>query len=314
VNLLPEQIVFRKKDIVTASNDMNRFSIKDIENLTGIRAHTIRIWEQRYGILQPKRTATNIRYYDALDLKLALRIALLNNYGYKISRIHQMTEMDMSSLIQKINDNEFKLQILVNDLLDLMLNMEIDKFEEQVNSYIKKFGIEQAVEQLLFQFLEKIGILWMTDRIYPAQEHLVCNVIYRKLALGIEHLPAKANDASPKVLLFLPEGEVHDIGLLYVNYMLLKYGKNPIYLGPNTPLDDVKIVCEQKAPEYLYLHLTSVAHEFDAPKYFQKLHAICPSSKILVSGGMLKHSRHAILPNMQYLSTLEEAKKVLMSL
>lgn len=293
---------------------MNRFSIKDIENLTGIRAHTIRIWEQRYGILQPKRTATNIRYYDALDLKLALRIALLNNYGYKISRIHQMTEMDMSNLIQKINDNEFKLQLLVNDLLDLMLNMQIDKFEEQVNSYIKKFGIEQTVEQLLFQFLEKIGIMWMTDRIFPAQEHLVCNVIYRKIALGIENLPAKTDNASPKVLLFLPEGEVHDIGLLYVNYMLRKYGKNPIYLGPNTPLDDVKVVCEQKAPEYLYLHLTSVANEFDASKYFQKLYAICSSSKILVSGGMLKHSRHAILPNMQYLSTLEEAKKVLMSL
>jgi DNA-binding transcriptional MerR regulator/methylmalonyl-CoA mutase cobalamin-binding subunit len=314
VNLLLTIVVVREKDTVAATGDMNRFSIKDIENLTGIRAHTIRIWEQRYGILQPKRTPTNIRYYDALDLKLALRIALLNNYGYKISRIHQMTDQDMNALIQKINDNEFKLQMLVNDLLDLMLSMQIDKFEEQVNNYIKKHGIEQAVEQLLFQFLEKIGIMWMTDRIYPAQEHLVCNVIYRKLALGIENLPPKKEGAGPGVLLFLPEGEVHDVGLLYVNYILRKYGKDPIYLGPNTPLDDVRVVCEQKAPEYLYLHLTSVAHEFDAPKYFQKLHAICPSSKILVSGGMLKHARHAVLPNMRYLANLEEAKSVLTAL
>ncbi|RYD55078.1 MAG: MerR family transcriptional regulator [Sphingobacteriales bacterium] len=292
---------------------MNRFSIKDIENLTGIRAHTIRIWEQRYGILQPKRTATNIRYYDALDLKLALRIALLNSYGYKISRIHQMTDGDMNALIQKINDNEFKLQMLVNELLDLMLTMQIDEFEERVNDYIKQHGIEHTVEQLLFQFLEKIGIMWMTDRIYPAQEHLVCNVIYRKLALGIEHLPKKSPDAGPQVVLFLPEGEVHDIGLMYVNFILRKYGKSPIYLGPNTPLEDVRVVCEQKNPEYLYLHLTSVAHEFDAPKYFQKLHAICPGSKILVSGGLLKHSKHAVLPNMRYLSNLQEAKSVLIS-
>eukprot|EP01136_Pigoraptor_vietnamica_P033656 Opistho-1_new@96735 len=209
---------------------MNKFSIKDIENLTGIKAHTIRIWEQRYGILQPKRTPTNIRYYDALDLKLALRISLLNNYGYKISRIHEMSEEDMNSLIQKINDKDFKLQLLVNELLEATLAMNIDKFEKLVNEYMHKYGIEQTIEQLVFNFLEKIGIMWMTDRLFPAQEHMVSNVVYRKLAVAIEGLPPKDAGATPSVLLFLPEGEIHDIGLMYVNYLLHKYGKNPIYL------------------------------------------------------------------------------------
>lgn len=293
---------------------MNRFSIKDIENLTGIRAHTIRIWEQRYGILQPKRTATNIRYYDALDLKLALRIALLNNYGYKISRIHQMTDQDMNALIQKINDNEFKLQLLVNELLEAMLAMDIDHFELLMTGYIKKHGIEQTIEQLIFNFLEKVGIMWMTDRIFPAQEHLISNVVYRKLALGLEQLPPKRMDASPTVLLFLPEGEIHDIGLMYINYLLRKHGKNPIYLGPNSPLDDAKLVYDLKKPEYIYVHLTSVAGEFDASRYFQKLNQLFPEAKIFLSGGMLKHSRQAAYPNMRFLNTLQEAKAAIITI
>lgn len=293
---------------------MNRFSIKDIENLTGIKAHTIRIWEQRYGILQPKRTSTNIRYYDAQDLKLALRISLLNNYGYKISRIHRMTEPEVSILIQKVTDDGFKLQLLVNELLEAMLAMDIEHFELLLSGYIRKHGIEKAIEELIFCFLEKVGIMWMTDHIFPAQEHLVSNVIYRKIALGLEQLPPHKADASPKILLFLPEGEIHDIGLMYVNYLLLKHGKCPIYLGPNSPLTDAKFVYDLKKPEYIYVHLTSVAGEFDAQKYFQKLYTCFPEATILLSGGMLKHSRHATLPNMHFFSTLQDAKNYLIKI
>jgi MerR family transcriptional regulator, light-induced transcriptional regulator len=294
--------------------EMNRFSIKDIENLTGIKAHTIRIWEQRYGILQPKRTPTNIRYYDALDLKLALRISLLNAYGYKISRIHEMSEDDMNALIQKINDRDFKLQVLVNDLLETTLAMDIDKFERLVNEYLRKYGIEQTIEQLIFSFLEKVGIMWMTDRIFPAQEHMMSNVVYRKLALAIENLPPKEMDASPSVLLFLPEGEIHDIGLMYVNYLLRKYEKNPIYLGANSPIKEVKLVVEAKHPDYLYVHLTSVTSEFDVNKYLQKLHNAFPDSKILVSGSLLKSTKHIPIQNIKLLHTLQEVRDTLITL
>ncbi len=293
---------------------MNRFSIKDIENLTGIKAHTIRIWEQRYGILQPKRTPTNIRYYDALDLKTALRISLLNNYGYKISRIHEMSDEEMNSLIQKINDKDFKLQVLVNELLEATLAMDIDKFERLVNEYLRKYGIEQTIEQLVFNFLEKIGLMWMTDRLFPAQEHMVSNVVYRKLAVAIEGLPPKEADASPSVLLFLPEGEIHDIGLMYVNYLLHKYGKNPIYLGANSPIKDVKMVVEAKQPNYLYVHLTSVASDFDVNKYVQKLHNIFPESKILVSGSLLNVTKQIPVKNVQFMYTLQQVRDLLIFL
>lgn len=294
--------------------EMNKFSIRDIENLTGIKAHTIRIWEQRYGILQPKRTATNIRYYDALDLKLALRISLLNNYGYKISRIHEMSEDDMNALIQKINDKDFKLQVLVNELLETTLAMDIDRFERLVNEYMRKYGIEQTIEQLIFNFLEKVGIMWMTDRIFPAQEHMMSNVVYRKLALAIESLPPKEADASPSVLLFLPEGEIHDIGLMYVNYLLRKYEKSPIYLGANSPIKEVKLVVEAKQPDYLYVHLTSVTSEFDVNKYLQKLHNAFPNAKILVSGSLLRSTKHIPIQNIKLLFTLQEVRDTLITL
>lgn len=293
---------------------MNRFSIKDIENLTGIKAHTIRIWEQRYGILQPKRTASNIRYYDAQDLKLALRISLLNNYGYKISRIHSMSEPDVNTLIQKVTDAGFKLQLLVNEMLEAMLATDTEHFELLITGYIRKHGIEKTIEELIFCFLEKVGIMWITDHIFPAQEHLVSNIIYRKLVLGLEQLPTGRDDTSPKVLLFLPEGEIHDIGLMYVNYLLQKHGKRTIYLGANSPLDDAKFVYDLKKPDYVYIHLTSISSAFDTQKYFQKLHVCFPDATILLSGAMLKHARYTPSGNMRFFSTLEEAKSYLVGL
>lgn len=295
------------------AEEMNRFSIKDIENLTGIKAHTIRIWEQRYGILLPKRTQTNIRYYDAMDLKMALRIALLNNYGYKISRIGNMSEQEMNSLIGKITDQDFKLHLIVNEMLEATLAMDIHHFELLLSSYLKKHGIEQTVEQLIFSFLEKIGLMWMTDRIFPAQEHLVSNVVYRKLAVAIEQLPAITNREG-SILLFLPEGEIHDIGLQYVNYLLLKSGKPTIYLGPNSPLNEVKFAFEACNPKYIYLHLTSVVEEFDANKYLQRLAAQFPDTEIFVSGAMLISRKYSEPKNMRFLYNLTEAKQALLSL
>lgn len=294
--------------------EMNRFSIRDIENLTGIKAHTIRIWEQRYGILQPKRTPTNIRYYDALDLKLALRIALLNNYGYKISHIREMSDADINSLISKITDENFKLQALVNELLEATLAINIDHFETLLNGYIKKYGIEQAVEVLVFNFLEKIGIMWMTDKIFPAQEHLVSNVIYRKLCVAIEQVSNKKRNEAASVLLFLPEGEIHDIGLLYVHYLLLKNGKNPIFLGSNSPVSEVKFMYETLKTGYLYVHLTSVTDEFDCKKYLQKLSPEFPDCTIYASGVLLKSIRFTPPDNVRLLNSLQEAKSALLSI
>lgn len=298
---------------ISTSVDMNRFSIRDIENLTGIKAHTIRIWEQRYGILKPKRTPTNIRFYDADDLKMALRISMLNAYGYKISRIQQMTDDDMDGLIQKISDADFKLQIIANDLLEATLALDMIRFEAIVDNHIRVHGMVATVEGLIFQFLEKIGHMWVANRLAPAQEHLASNVLYRKLAVAIDALPVP--DPSVKVLLFLPEGEVHEMGLMYVQYLLRKAGKTPVYLGPNTPIKETEIVFNAVKPDYVYTHLTSVAKDWDPTRYLQRLGAFTKGTPVFVSGSAIqKKGLTSCGDNMHFLKTLEEVRVALAKL
>lgn len=289
--------------------DMNRFSIKDIENLTGIKAHTIRIWEQRYGILKPKRTPTNIRYYDAEDLKAALRISMLNSFGYKISRIQQMTDADMDGLIKKISDEDFKLQALTNDLLEAALAMDMHRFEAILNNHTKRHGIEATMEGLVFQFLEKIGLMWMANHLAPAQEHLASNVLYRKLAVAAEGLTS--NPEGRKVLLFLPEGEVHEMGLMYVYYLLKKNGHAPIYLGPNTPLKEVQMVCNALKPDCVYTHLTSVAKDWDPARLLKQLSDSLKDTPLLVSGQAIHKKGASAGRNVSLLYSLAEVRDAL---
>lgn len=291
---------------------MNRFSIRDIENLTGIKAHTLRIWEQRHGLLIPKRTDTNIRYYDGEDLKMALKISLLNHHGYKISRIQRMDNEQIDTLLRETADVGFQFDYLLNNMMEATIDMDSDKLENLLDKYIRKFGIEQTVEQLIFAFMVKIGIMWMSNRVIPAQEHIASNIISRKILLAIEKLPRKMDFTQPKFLLFLPEGEIHEIGLLYVQYHLLKHGKNTIYLGPNAPLSQVELVCKLQKPNYLYTHVTAVSNDFDLENYFTKLSKIFPLNKIFASGSMLQKGKlPQDLLNVVFLTTLREAKAVL---
>lgn len=290
---------------------MNRFSIKDIENLTGIKAHTLRIWEQRHSIIVPKRTDTNIRYYDGEDLKKALRVALLNQNGYKISRIQKMSEEDIDDAINEITDPQFQIDSLVTRLLECTIDMNMDEFEQLLNKHINKNGIDSTVEELIFQFLTKIGMMWMTSKIFPAQEHLVTNVIQRKILLAIEKLNAKPGTESKLYLLFLPEGEFHQIGLLYMHYHLLNNGQKVLYLGADSPIEQIKLVEEVVHPDHLYTHLTSVAKDFDINSYVTRLSEILPDKDIFISGSMLQRSQVLDMPNnVIFINSLEEAKSI----
>src|SRR5688572_18220650 len=165
---------------------MNVFTIKDLENLSGIKAHTIRIWEQRYQFLKPSRTDTNIRYYSNDELKKILNIALLNKYGFKISHIDKMNEGEVREKILSLTQVQAQHERIVNELIQCMIDLDIDKLENIIDNYIQTRGIERAITQIIFPYMEKIGILWITNHINPAQEHLVTNVIRQKLIVGIE--------------------------------------------------------------------------------------------------------------------------------
>jgi DNA-binding transcriptional MerR regulator len=265
---------------------MNVFTIKDLENLSGIKAHTIRIWEQRYNFLKPNRTGTNIRYYCNQELKTLLNISLLNKYGYKISHIDRMDELELRNKILLLTGNEAQQERVVNELITHMIDLNIEQFELLLDKCIQVKGIDKTIREIIFPFLHRIGILWMTNHIHPAQEHLVSNIIRQKLIVGIEGAmpPRQVNKL---VLLFLPEGEHHELGILYVYYLLKSHGAKVLYLGPDMPLKDIEFVCKFKNPDYLYTHLTCIAGGFNFEKFITQLTRQIPGFPLIVSGQLV---------------------------
>src|SRR5580704_14978693 len=182
---------------------MNTFTIKDLENLSGIKAHTIRIWEQRYSFLKPGRTDTNIRYYSNQELKTILNIALLNKYGFKISHIDKMSGPELQNKIITLSHADARQERVVNDLIQHMFDLDIDNFEFLLDNYIITKGIDKTINQIIFPFLDRIGILWLTNHIHPVQEHLVCNIIRQKILVGIEGVSTHVF-VDKRIYLFLP--------------------------------------------------------------------------------------------------------------
>ncbi|WP_153798240.1 MerR family transcriptional regulator [Foetidibacter luteolus] len=292
---------------------MNAFTIRDLENLSGIKAHTLRIWEQRYAFLRPKRTDTNIRLYSNDELKTILNISLLNRYGYKVSHINRMTELEIKEKIRTLSHAQALQERVINELIQLMIDLQMDEFESRIDDYIYAHGIEKAINQLIFPFLERIGILWLTNNINPAQEHLVSNLIRQKLIVGIEETVSLVQ-VNKTVLLFLPEGEHHEIGLLYMYYLLKTRGIKVLYIGANTPLKDIEYVTRLKQPDYLYTHLTSVSGNFNFEKFAQSIASRLPASTIIVSGRLTKTLKSSIPAGIKLKTSLQEVMEYIASL
>lgn len=259
---------------------MDAFTIKDLENLSGIKAHTIRIWEQRYTFIKPQRTETNIRYYSGIELKRILNIALLSKYGYKISHINRMSDEDIKKSIYLLGDTRAQQDRIVNDLIQSTVSVDMDKFENILDSFILARGIDKTIIQIIFPFLERIGILWMTNHISPGEEHLISNIIRQKLIVGIEGVTSHFS-SNKTVVLFLPEGEFHELGLLFVSYLLKRNGVKILYMGADVPLKDMLEICHKKNPDYLYSHVTC---DFKLERYFSGLQAGFPELKLAISG------------------------------
>jgi len=284
---------------------MNVFTIKDLENLSGIKAHTIRIWEQRYNFLKPERTGTNIRYYCCQELKTILNISLLNKYGFKISHIDKMSEQELRARIISLSDKEAQQERIVNELIAFMIDMDMESFEASLDNYIISKGIEKTIHQIIFPFLDRIGILWMTNHILPAQEHLVTNIIRQKLIVGIEGVMTRMS-IDRTVLLFLPEGEYHELGLLYVYYLLKNHGAKVIYLGADVPLPDIEFVCKCKHPDYLYTHLTGITGNFNFDKFLSQLGHKAVGIPLIISGQLARTRSKALPPGVALKNSLSQ--------
>ncbi len=221
------------------------FSIKDLENLTGIKAHTIRIWEKRYNILSPTRTSTNIRTYNSCDLQKILNISFLNENGYKISRISKLSEEDINKMVRNISASASEKHRSINALKMAMINFDHDLFDQTYQNLRKNKSFREIFDQVFIPLLDEIGLLWQTDSIKPVHEHYIVELIKQKIYLNSSYLKEK-NKLSQEILyvLFLPNNEIHDIGLLYLNYELNYHNLRTIYLGPSLPLSDMQYLMD----------------------------------------------------------------------
>jgi DNA-binding transcriptional MerR regulator len=263
---------------------MNKFSIKDIETITGIKSHTIRIWEQRYDFLQTKRTDTNIRFYNDDDLRLLLNVATLNDHGYKISEIAKMSKEDMGKKIQLISQYESSHSCHIKTLTNYAISFNEKEFKKELNLSIKKIGLEQTVLQVIYPFLQNIGILWQTDMINPAQEHFASSLIKQRLIVAIDSLKQKNIDNPHKFLLFLPDGEFHEIGLLFAYYIIKSHGHDVLYLGQSLSLAYVRDVFKSYQPDFIFSILTNSMSEEDKAQTLQLYAEHFPNNKVLLTG------------------------------
>lgn len=287
---------------------MNAFTIKDIENLSGVKAHTIRIWEQRYNFIKPQRTDTNIRFYSNEELKVILNIALLNKFGFKISHIDKMNVSEINQKLVTLSQVQAQNERIVNELIGCMVDLELEHFEIILDGQIERSGIEKTVNEIVFPFLEKIGILWITNNVNPAQEHLITNIVRQKLLVGINSTVSSVVSAK-SALLFLPEGEHHELGLLYVYYLLKNKGVRVLYLGADVPLADLAFVVSAKKPDYLYTHLTALSNNFNIERFLSNLHSRLSDVPIIISGPFTLHYKKNIPTNILFKKSLAEVKE-----
>ncbi|MCX7551710.1 MerR family transcriptional regulator [Xanthomarina sp. F2636L] len=226
---------------------MSTYSMAQIVALTGVKAHTLRKWETRYSFLEPERTDTNIRYYTDSQLKKLMNIGILTRKGYRISKIDKMSEKDIHDLItNSISDNSQEDEI--SALIIATLEMDEVVFNRILNSYIKEKGLLVATIQLIYPFLNQVGVLWGINKVMPAQEHFISNLIKKKMFSAIDALPYPEKN-SPVILMFLTENEHHEIGLLLAYYMARDMGWKVYYLGQNVPTENIKQVIEVVNPK-----------------------------------------------------------------
>jgi MerR family transcriptional regulator, light-induced transcriptional regulator len=263
---------------------MSNYSIRDLEQLSGIKAHTLRIWEQRYDILKPERTDTNIRTYDDKDLKLVLNIALLKDHGYKISEISKMEADEMSKEVMSISDKQMNYPDQIHALTISMLDLDEERFEKIVSTNTLQFGFENMMINIIYPFLSRIGTLWITGSIGPAQEHFISNLIRQKLIVAIDGQLPSLRPGAKKYLMYLPEGEMHEISLLFGNYIVRSRQNKVIYLGQSLPFNELSFACQMHKPDYIFSVITSVPGQDEIQRYVYKLAKEFPDSKILLTG------------------------------
>jgi DNA-binding transcriptional MerR regulator len=285
---------------------VRRYSIKDLEQLSGIKAHTLRVWEQRYGLLEPQRTDTNIRFYSDDDLRYLLNIAYLNRNGRKISHIADMSKDEISEEVISLADNNLEASNQTSALVISMVNLDESRFEKIIGTNALQFGLERTMVDIVYPFLQRIGILWQTGNINPAHEHFISSLIRQKLIVAIDGQMVAQHQDARKYVLYLPEGELHEISLLFAAYIVKSRYNKLIYLGQSLPQADLEEVCEFYKPDVIFTLLTNTPGLDEVGSYTQNLVDKFPGVDIVVSGYLAVHKKEDIPSEVKVMSNIDE--------
>lgn len=288
---------------------LSTYSIKDLEKLSGIKAHTLRMWEQRYGILNPQRTESNIRYYSNDDLRKLLNINILNNNGFKISKIVKLKDEEINQKVLELSQIKTDVDVQIGSLLLAMIEIDEMRFEQVVTSSIVQMGFENTILKIVFPFLKKIGVMWQTGSINPAQEHFISNLIRQKIIVAIDRLPYPSSKLAPRYLFFLPDGELHELSLLLYNYMAKARGAHTIYLGQSVPLDDLQKVYKLRKPQFV-VSVFTFSFQIETEDYIKQLAKELSESTILLSGFQLMEYNKKTPSNIKIFKDPEDFAKM----
>jgi len=292
---------------------MIQYSINELESLTGIKAHTIRIWEKRYGLLKPERTDTNIRHYSNDELRKLINITTLYNGGMKISHIVDLSEQEVNNKIgELISTSQAEQTVLyepyIGNLITASLNFDEFSFEKNFSNAILRYGLVNTYQFILLPMLQRIGILWTTEKMNPGQEHFISSLILQKIYSAIDGLQPTA-ESKEKWLLFLPQHEFHEIGLLLANYLLRNAGKKVIYLGSRVPYDALVQTAQFNKPTHLMLIFVHNQPVEEIQKYLDKLAKDFKDLKIIVAGNPTLLSQVNIKNPISLINNFEEFVK-----
>ncbi len=288
---------------------MDRYTIADLEKLTGIMAGTIRIWERRYRIIKPHRTDTNRRWYDDDDLKRIINISILYRHGLKISKIAELTGPQIADQVANLMKDSSDSDTQIDSLIMAMTEFN----ENAINNVLLKStitrGFEVTFATIVFPFLKRVGIMWHTGSVDIGAEHFVSNIFRKRLIAAIDSLPPGNNPDRKKVILYLPENEFHELGLLFYAFAVSKAGHEVVYLGQSTPFNALAEVVERWHADILVTGTLTGLPSGKPEEYLARLSSAFSSSKILVSGALAPAAVKKAYGNVFAVSSLNDLKK-----
>jgi DNA-binding transcriptional MerR regulator len=273
------------------------YSIKDLELLSGIKAHTIRIWEQRYDLLHPVRTDTNIRRYSEDDLRLLLNVAILNKKGYKISKIAAFKKDEVAREAYRMLATDNTTEVQMDGLRHAMITLEEEEFNKIFANLTMRYGFEEAMIKVVYPFLELIGVLWQTGAITPLHEHFASSIIRQKIIVALDMLPVPGEDPKKGFVLACPELEYHELGLLFANYIFRSRGYHTVYIGANVPLRDMTLILQESGLANIFISVIVHPSSVDLPGYVKQLDEQLPAgTNIYLSGRQTDSLKSTELP------------------